>query len=108
MNKFTNRSALILLLSVIPSALPADEGEPGSESYEPGIELPEGEGRELLVNACTKCHDLKGLPAYQGYWGRQRWRNMVETMVKNGASLDESQVAVVTDYLTEFFGPGTR
>lgn len=84
----------------------AAENVPGQ--YAPGIELPEGEGVELVRAACTGCHDLAGLRAYQGYWNEARWRSMVTTMVRNGAELDAEQAASVTAYLTRYFGPGTR
>lgn len=84
------------------------EPEHPPEGYETGIELPEGEGRELLETACTRCHDLRGLDAYKGYWNRRRWTTMVETMMRNGAVLAPEQKTLVIDYLTTNFGPGTR
>ena len=85
-------------------SLAQSAAESGMERYPPGIELPEGRGLALLQDACTRCHDLRGLPAYKGYWNRMRWQSMVETMVKNGAVLTPSQVQDVTDYLNEHFG----
>lgn len=72
--------------------------------YPPGIELPVGAGRELMLAACTRCHDLKGVPAFKGYWTRQQWLAMIETMVKHGAPLSEAQAAQVADYLALHFG----
>lgn len=98
------RFACILLLAQAPAI--AAEGElPEGQSYPPGIELPDGEGRELLATACTRCHTLEGLPAYQKYWRAPQWRTMVETMVNNGAKLDPEQMELVTRYLAEHFGP---
>lgn len=113
----TLRVCLLALpvLCAVPPALSADAGsvavEPGKElpegqHYPPGIELPAGEGRELLATACTRCHDLRGLPAFKDYWRRRQWGLMVETMVRNGAKLDPAQMEIVTDYLAEHFGPG--
>lgn len=97
---------VLYLLSLPVFVRAADEHPP--QGYMPSIDLPEGEGRELVARACTRCHDLAGLAAYKGYWNRHRWRSMVATMVQNGAELDAEQAEVVTDYLTRFFGPGTR
>lgn len=72
--------------------------------FEPGIDLPEGKARPLLLDLCTRCHDLKGIPAFKGYWNRQQWMAMVEIMVKHGAKLDEQQAHQVADYLNEHFG----
>ena len=78
--------------------------EPEREYYEPGIELPAGEGRELIVRACTRCHTLDGVPAYRKYWGYDRWLPMVENMIKHGAELNEVEKIVVTHYLARYFG----
>lgn len=75
-----------------------------TKSYAPGIELPEGDGKRLLLAACTRCHDLKGLPAYRGYWDNTRWRSMIESMMKNGATLDPQQTGVLAEYLAQHFG----
>jgi len=71
-------------------------------------DLPDGEGKELVVRACTRCHDVGGLQAYRGYWGLEQWREMVEGMVKNGAELDAGEAERVARYLTTQYGPGTR
>ena len=92
---------LLLLASVTAASCIAAE-QP--KSYAPGIELPEGEGKVLLLAACIRCHDLKGLPAYRGYWDNTRWRSMVESMMKNGAALDPQQTGVLADYLAQHFG----
>jgi hypothetical protein len=92
---------LLLLASLAACRCVAAE-EP--KSYAPGIELPEGEGKPLLLAACTRCHDLKGLPAYRGYWDTTRWRSMIESMMKNGAALNPEQTGVLADYLAQHFG----
>jgi hypothetical protein len=92
---------LLLLTSLL--ALPCSAQEQPL-SHPPGIELPEGGGKVLLLAACTRCHDLKGLPAYRGYWDKTRWRSMVETMVKNSAPLNPQQIEVLADYLAQHFG----
>ena len=94
-----------LLLAASAQALGAEGELPEGQHYPPGIELPDGEGRDLLATACTRCHDLRGLPAYRNYWRAPQWRAMVETMVKNGAKLDEVQMERVVGYLAEYFGP---
>lgn len=90
---------VFLSLAVAAAASAAQE-----QVHAPGIELPEGAGKSLLLAECTRCHDLKGLPAYKGYWDATRWRGMVETMVKNGAPLTAEQTAVLSEYLAQHFG----
>lgn len=102
-------SRLATITALVVSCLPAFAAEQDAmqeQSWPPGIELPQDEGRELLVTACTRCHDLAGLPAYSKYWNRQRWMSMLETMVSNGAKLDRTEMEVVADYLGRHFGPG--
>ena len=67
-------------------------------------DLPAGPGKELTAAACTRCHNLNGLPAYKGYWSRAQWQAMVENMVKHGAVLDAVQMKTVTDYLNHNYG----
>lgn len=100
---------VVMIIMVLPVAAVAGEATLGeAEYYAPGIQLPAGDGLGLLQRACTRCHDLTGLPAYKGYWNRDRWRSMVQTMVANGAQLGESEIVILTDYLVEHFGPEKR
>jgi hypothetical protein len=94
---------LCVPMLVAITALPCfAEEEP--QAHAPGIELPEGEGKVLLLAACTRCHDLKGLPAYRGYWDSTRWRSMIDNMMKNGATLNPQQAGVLAEYLAQHFG----
>jgi mono/diheme cytochrome c family protein len=79
-----------------------------TERHAPDIDLPDGPGRALLETACTACHNLAGLAAYQGYWDRARWASMVDTMVEYGAALSASETETLVAYLAQYFGPGTR
>ena len=94
----------VLLLLFCFSCFEVCAADNESENYEPGIDLPEGEGRELMLRACTSCHTLEGVPAYQKYWGFERWLPMVENMIEHGAKLSEDEKIVVTRYLGQFFG----
>jgi hypothetical protein len=107
------RSLALLLAVVLPLAharAEPDAEKPGAapQRFDPVIELPEGEGKQLVLAACTRCHTLEGLPSYKAYWGRTQWFDMVESMVKNGAVLDPQQMQKVTDYLTANFGTGMK
>lgn len=79
-------------------------GEPQQTYFEPGIALPEDTGKALILQACTRCHTLEGVPAYQKYWGFERWLPMVENMIKHGAELDDEEKIVVTRYLAKYYG----
>ena len=65
--------------------------------------IPEGEGRDLLLNRCTVCHDLGRVRAHQGT--RELWQDAVQTMLNEGAYLTDPEYAILIEYLTEHFGP---
>lgn len=95
----------LLVLLLLACSTAAGQGvASGQGNYPPGIELPPGQHRELVLRVCTRCHDLKGLSAYKGYWNRSQWLAMVNTMSKHGAALGAGQAAGIADYLQEHFG----
>jgi cytochrome c5 len=65
--------------------------------------LPEGEGKKILETACTVCHSLKEVTKFQGYYARENWRDIVRTMIADGAELKDAQIPVLVDYLTQTF-----
>jgi hypothetical protein len=66
---------------------------------DPGIELPAGPGRELLLSRCLGCHDLGGLELFDDFYTRDDWHMLLETMVAHGAELDAAELEVIADYL---------
>ncbi len=69
----------------------------------PAPALPAGAGRELVLMACVECHDLRKavtLPA-----GSAGWAGVVGQMAQLGAPLTGSEIRIVSEYLTESFGP---
>jgi len=86
-----------------PAVLPGSSPDPAVS--EVGVELPPGAGRNILLNACLGCHDLGGLVLFDGFYTRERWQELVLTMVAQGASVDPVEVDVLADYLALYFGP---
>src|SRR5690606_2074107 len=105
-------SFLVLPLAVVlggsGAALADDERPQERKRYDPQIELPESEGRDLVLRACTMCHVLGGIAGYKGYWGFEQWKEMVEAMVKHGAVLNPAEQDIVAAYLTRHFGRDAR
>ena len=60
-------------------------------------ELPEGPGKALVVESCTKCHG-EGLITAQTRTSEE-WANIVSQMVGFGATIDEKQQAEILTYL---------
>ena len=69
-----------------------------------GEDLPAGEGKTLLLAACTSCHDLKEVTKFKGYYDLDAWLDIVNTMVAYGAKLDDAQSATLAEYLAENLG----
>lgn len=74
----------------------------GTRSSAQMAEAPDGAA--ILRRACTVCHALRGLSAYQDYWGEPEWRSMVETMVAYGAEVSPQEVPVLARWLAENYG----
>lgn len=62
------------------------------------------DGAVLLRQRCTVCHELRGLSAYQDYWGEPEWHDMVETMVSYGAELTPDEMDVLAAWLAVHYG----
>lgn len=77
----------------------------GGRSSAQMAEAPEpADGAAILRRACTVCHALRGLSAYQDYWGEPEWRSMVETMIEYGAEVGPEEVPVLSRWLAEHYG----
>ena len=88
-------AAVALMIAVVTAA---------PRAAAPEDELPEGEGKKILVSSCTSCHDLSEVTKFRGYYDRKQWRDIVVTMMDYGAPVDEKQVDVLADYLAEHLG----
>jgi cytochrome c5 len=67
------------------------------------VVLPEGEGKKIVEEKCTACHDLTFVA--KQHLNKDEWSDMVKIMVASGASLSDAEVPVVVDYLVKNFGP---
>jgi hypothetical protein len=65
--------------------------------------LPEGPGKEILLNRCTPCHDLQRVRR-QGR-SAQGWLEILEAMLNEGASLSDEELGVLLPYLSRNFSP---
>ena len=77
---------------------------PALAARAPGDDLPDGPGKTVLLRACTSCHDLGEVTKFKGYYTRAQWKDIVVTMKEYGASLADSEVDVLSDYLAEALG----
>src|SRR6266481_4869066 len=89
----------ILIALVFSSTLSA-QGQGG----QPARPLPEGNGKTIVETACTVCHAVTMITS-TGHT-REDWQLLMERMVSAGADVPQSQIAMVTDYLTKNFPEG--
>jgi cytochrome c5 len=65
--------------------------------------LPEGPGKNIVLNVCTICHDLERVKAHAGT--RDQWEETLIAMLNEGAPLSDQDFPVVLAYLARYFRP---
>jgi hypothetical protein len=63
--------------------------------------LPEGEGRAILLNICTMCHDLQRVRTRRA--SVEGWKELLDEMIFEGAPLADDQIPVLLTYLARNF-----
>src|SRR5215472_12255099 len=66
-------------------------------------DLPDGEGKKILQNSCTACHGLDDV--VNSHMDKTGWSNLIDSMISNGAQVDDKDKPVLVDYLVKNFGP---
>jgi cytochrome c5 len=66
-------------------------------------DLPEGEGKALVVERCSSCHGVDSILPHK--LSRDDWAPIVTRMLDYGAFLDDKEMATTLDYLAAHFGP---
>jgi competence protein ComEA len=61
------------------------------------------DGRALLEQVCTKCHSLTATTAQHN--SKDRWTEIVDSMVARGAEGTDEEFEKIVDYLTKNYGP---
>ena len=69
-------------------------------------DLPDGEGKELVVKACTGCHGAENFTAKRN--SNEDWKAVVDTMIGYGAEIKGDQSEIVITYLTKYFGKDAK
>ena len=64
--------------------------------------VPEGRGKEILLNVCTMCHDLGRIRL--GHRSPEEWEETLVSMLNEGAPLSEEQFPIIHAYLSKNFG----
>lgn len=64
--------------------------------------LPDGPGKEVILNTCTQCHDLFRIKANRR--APEEWEETLVSMLNEGAMLNDEEFARVLRYLARNFG----
>ena len=64
--------------------------------------VPDGPGKQVLLNTCTLCHDLSRIKT--GRRSHEEWEETLITMLNEGAPLSDPEFAIMLDYLSRHFG----
>jgi cytochrome c5 len=63
--------------------------------------LPDGAGKEILLNTCTICHDLGRVRIHTV--SREEWEETLSAMLNEGAMLSDQDFPVLLNYLARHF-----
>ena len=63
--------------------------------------LPDGDGKQILLNKCTVCHDLKRVRQHLA--SPQEWADLLGSMENEGLMLSEEEFVTVLKYLARNF-----
>ena len=66
--------------------------------------LPDGEGKAILLNTCTICHDLQRVRTRRAT--PEGWKELLEEMIFEGAPLSDDNIPILLTYLARNFRPG--
>jgi cytochrome c5 len=64
--------------------------------------VPDGNGKQILLNICTMCHDLGRIRL--GRRSPEEWEETLVSMLNEGAPLSEEAFPVIHAYLSKHFG----
>ena len=95
---------LQLSLLVAGASYASGQDEKNAQDLPEGAQyLPAGRGRDLMLQGCVQCHDLRNSVSQRKT--EAGWRRTVNEMIWRGAPLMADEAETVTRYLAESFGP---
>jgi cytochrome c5 len=72
-----------------------------AEVYGP---VPDGEGKPILLNNCTICHNRDRIWGHAGA-DREHWETTLLAMLNEGAFLSDEEFEILLRYLSTYLGP---
>jgi len=83
------RLASILTAFLLPASVQAQD-------------LPDGAGKELVMNVCTQCHELTRITSKRK--SKEEWSDTVDKMASRGAKASDEEFDTIVTYLAKNFG----
>ena len=65
-------------------------------------DLPDGAGKDLVLNVCTVCHELTRITSKKK--AKEEWNDTVDKMAARGAKASDEEFEIIVNYLTKYFG----
>ena len=93
--------ALVVLLVVSVGALGLGAGQAPQLLVPSGEGLPDGPGKNVMVQACGTCHEARRAASVR--LTREGWGAVIESMRLRGAKVSDDDFPVILTYLTTNF-----
>ena len=65
-------------------------------------DLPNGAGKDLVMNVCTVCHDVTRIANKKRT--KEEWSDTVDKMAARGAKASDEEFETIVTYLAKYFG----
>ena len=99
----TGVALLLVLFAGFVVAAPQQRGDALEKPTRFEDYLPEGEGRNLILQGCVQCHELRNTVSQRKK--EAGWRRTVSEMIWRGAPLSADETETIIKYLAASFGP---
>ena len=90
-------SSLVLILVGAASPAPASPVPIPPQAKKWADQMPDGDGKKLIVAKCQLCHTLERVVT--SHRAKEDWDSVIALMVEQGASLTDDESKTVVDYL---------
>jgi len=89
------------MLAAFVVVAPAAKGQEQMQNRAP-VQLPDGDAKETVENACSACHSLSNITNSVGYTVAG-WKNTIAMMRNAGADVPDDKVDMIVNYLAKNF-----
>jgi competence protein ComEA len=98
--RFAAVATPLVVALLLTAGLTATQQGGGQDSHP---SLPLGDGRDVMIRVCSKCHDPELAADQQN--DRAGWKDLVDQMASKGADATDAELEQIVDYLAKAFPP---